>query len=139
MSVNRASKITSFVSWVIYVPIGSRRQFPRYWQPLLGKTRATCSLPHLENQCQCSVNNFQLRILGNVCSDWLQISIYNILAAISGKTTVTWSLPSPENERQCSVDRSSCYQFGNQGIGRFLAFITESFTALIGQNTIYPR
>jgi len=136
MSVNRASTITSFVCWVIYFPIGLRHPFPRYWKPLLGITRATCSLPHLENQCQRSVNNFQLRILGNVCSDWLQISIDNILAACSGETTVTWSVPSPENERQCSVDRSSRCQFGNQGIGRILAFITELLNALIGQNTI---
>jgi len=69
----------------------------------MGKTPATCSLPHSENVRQRSVNDFQLRILGNLCSDWLQTSIYEILAAFTGKTTATWSTPHPENERQRSV------------------------------------
>jgi len=60
MSVNGVSMIVSFASWVIYVPIGWRHPFTRYWQPLLGKTTATCSLPHPENDCQWSVNNFHL-------------------------------------------------------------------------------
>jgi len=85
MNVNGASTIVSFASWVIYVPIGWRHPFIRYWQPLLGKTTATCSLPHRENEGQWSVNYCQLCILGNLCSDWLETSIYQLLAAITGK------------------------------------------------------
>jgi len=48
-SVNGASRICNFTSRVLYVPIGCRLPFIRYWQPLLAKTTATCSLPHLEN------------------------------------------------------------------------------------------
>jgi len=71
MRVNGASMIFSFASWVIYVPIGCRHPFVRYWQPLLPKTTVTCSLPHPENQRQRSVNNAKPCILGNLCSDWL--------------------------------------------------------------------
>jgi len=71
MSDNGASTLFSFASWVIYVPIGCRHQFLWYCQPSLGKTKATCSLPHPKNERQWSVNNFQVRILRNLCSDWL--------------------------------------------------------------------
>jgi len=129
----------TFTSWVIYVPIGWRHPFTRYWQPLLGKTTATCSLPHPENERQWSINGYQLRILGNSCSDWLQTYIYEILAAFTGKTTATWSLPHPENERQQSVNRFCGCGFGNQVSARIFAFITELSTALICNNTIYQR
>jgi len=85
MSVNAASTMISFASWVIHVPIGCRHPFHRYWQPLLGKTTATCSLPHPENECERSVNNLKLRILGNLFSDSLQQYMYQILAAFTGK------------------------------------------------------
>jgi len=85
MSVNRASTIFSFASWVSYVPIGCSHPFMIYWQPLLAKTTATCSLRHPENERQRSVNDFQLCILGKLCSDRLQTSIYERLAAFSGK------------------------------------------------------
>jgi len=50
-----------------------------------GKNTATCSLPHPENQHQRSVLDFKHHILGNLSSDWLQTSIYEILAAFTGK------------------------------------------------------
>jgi len=58
ISVNGASMIFSFASWVLYVPIGCRHPFMRYWQPLTRKTTMTCSLPHPENERQQSVNSF---------------------------------------------------------------------------------
>jgi hypothetical protein len=58
MSVNRASTIFSIASWVSYVPIGCSHPFMRYWQPLVAKTTATCSLRHPENERQRSVNDF---------------------------------------------------------------------------------
>jgi len=85
MSVNRVLTIVSFASWVIYVLIGWRHPFTRSWQPLLGKTTATCSLLHHENEHQRSVNDSRLHILGNLCSDWLQTSIYEILAVFTSK------------------------------------------------------
>jgi len=85
MSVNGASMIFRCAFWIIYVLIGYRHPFLRYWLPLLAKTTATCSLPHPENERQQSVNNFYLDILGNLFSDWLQASIYQILAAFTGK------------------------------------------------------
>jgi len=85
MSVNGASTIFSLASWIIYVLIGCRYPFIRQWLPLLGKTTATCSLPHPENERQRSVNNSLLWILGNLVSDWLQTSIYQIFAAFTDK------------------------------------------------------
>jgi len=85
MSVNGASRIFSFASWVIYVPIGCRPPYIGYCLPLLGKTTATCSLPHYGNERQETINNLELRILHNIFSDWLQTSIYQIFAAFTGK------------------------------------------------------
>lgn len=53
-----------------------------YWLLFLGNERAIQSLPHSENECQLSVNNFYLCIMGHLCSDWVQTSIYEILAVI---------------------------------------------------------
>jgi hypothetical protein len=75
----------SFASWLIYVQIGCRHPFLRNWQPVLAKMTATNSLPHPENGRQWSINNCQLCIFADLCSDWLQTSIYQILAAITGK------------------------------------------------------
>ena len=91
MSVNGASTIFNLTSWVIHVPIGCGDSSIRYWQPLLAKATATCSLPHSGNERQPSVNSF------------------------------------------------SCCIFGNQGIARIVAFITELLTAVIGKNTICQR
>jgi len=84
MSVNRASMIFSFASWVIYVLIGCRHPFIRYWQFLLAQTTVTCSLPYSENERQWSFNDFKLCIFDDLCSNWLQTSTYQILAAFTG-------------------------------------------------------
>jgi hypothetical protein len=85
MSVNGVSPISSFPSWTIHILIGCSHPFLRYQQPVTGKTTATCYLPCPENEHQPSVNNLELPILSNLCSDWLQTSIYQILAAFTGK------------------------------------------------------
>jgi len=64
----------------MYSPIGCRHPFDRHWHPLLGKPTATCSLPHPKNERQWRVNNLELRILYNLCSDWLWTSIFEILS-----------------------------------------------------------
>jgi len=87
MRVSGASMIISFASRVVYVPIGCRHPFIKYWQPLLAKSTATCSLLHPENMRQQSISNFQLPILSNLSSDWLQTSVHQILAAFTGKNT----------------------------------------------------
>jgi len=77
--------IFSCAFWIIHVLIGYRHPFFRYWLLLLVKTTSTSAMPHSENKRQRSINNFQLRIIGNLCSDWLQASIYQILAAFTGE------------------------------------------------------
>jgi len=57
MSVKGASTIFSFTSWVIYVLIGCQDSIIRYWQPLLGKSSVTGSLPHPANQREQSIND----------------------------------------------------------------------------------
>jgi hypothetical protein len=56
-----------------------------YWPLLLSKETATQSPPHSEYERQRRVNDFALRILANLYSNWLQTSIYQILAAFTGK------------------------------------------------------
>ena len=105
ISLNGASTMFSFSPWVIYVPIGCRHPFVRYWQPWLRKTTVTCSLPHPENERQRMVNDFYHHILSNLCSDWLQRSIYQILAAFTGKNysamlpATSWKWASPEHQQ----------------------------------------
>jgi len=65
ISVNRESTISNFPSSVIYVQIGCRHPLIKYWQALLAKTTATCSLPLPENERQLSVNNYSCCIFGN--------------------------------------------------------------------------
>jgi len=38
----------------------------RYLPPLRAKKEVTRSLPHLENECQLSINNLMSRIMGNL-------------------------------------------------------------------------
>jgi hypothetical protein len=85
MSINRQSMIFSFTSWVIYILIGCRHPFIKYWQPLQTSTTASYSLSHPENECQLSVNDFWLCIVGNLCSIVLQTNIYALLAPFIGK------------------------------------------------------
>jgi len=105
MCVSWASIMFSFGSWVIYIRIGCRHPFVRYWQLSLGKTTATCSLLHPENERQQCVNDFHPRIMGNLCSDWLQRSIYQRMAAFTGENysgmlpAASWRWVSTERQR----------------------------------------
>jgi len=85
MSVNGASTIFSFASWLIYVPIGCIHPFIKYWQPLLAKTTAQCSLLHPENERQRSLNNFNCRLCGNQVIALIVAFITELLTAIIGK------------------------------------------------------
>jgi len=88
MSVNGASTIFSFASWLIYVPIGCIHPFIKYWQPLLAKTTAQCSLPHPENERQLSINSFSCCIFGNQVIALIFAFITELLTAIMGKYTI---------------------------------------------------
>jgi hypothetical protein len=56
-----------------------------YWQLLLAKEIATQSPPHSQHERQLSINDVLLSILSKLCSEWLQTSIHEILAALNGK------------------------------------------------------
>jgi len=88
MSVNGVSMIFSFTSWVIYVPIGCRHPFMRYWLPLVAKARGRGSLPHPENECQRSVNRFSCCIIGNQGIAQIFAFITELLTALLGNTTI---------------------------------------------------
>jgi len=88
MSVNRAAIIFSFTHWVIYVPIGCRHPFMRYWQPLDPKTTWTCSLPNPENERQQRVNSFRWWKFGNQGIVWIFARMTVLLTALAGTNTI---------------------------------------------------
>jgi hypothetical protein len=65
MNVNGVSTIFTIATWVIYIPIGCKHQFMKYWQPLLAKTTVTCPLLHAANECPWSINGFASCMFGN--------------------------------------------------------------------------
>jgi hypothetical protein len=87
-SLNGASTILSFALSVIYVPIDCRYPFTRYWQPLLSKTTAACSLPHPDSERQRSVNSFSCSIFGNHGIARIFMCISKLLAALIGNKTI---------------------------------------------------
>ena len=96
-------------------------------------------LPHSEKDPQRSVNHFQLCILGNLSSDWLQTSIDEIWQPLGAKIAATRSLAHPDNECQRSVHNFGSCIYGNQGIAQIFEHIKEPLTTLIGKNIIYQR
>ena len=80
--------IFKFAFWIIHVPIGCRHPFNRYWQPLLGKTTATCSLSHPENERQRSVNSFSCSIVGIQGIARIFVFIMELLTTLLGKNTI---------------------------------------------------
>jgi len=88
MIVSGASTIVCFASWLIYVPIGCRHPFIKYWQPLLAKTAVTCSLPHPENEHQWSVNSFSCCQFGIQCIALIFTFIAESLTALIGNITI---------------------------------------------------
>jgi hypothetical protein len=88
MSINGASAIFSFTSWLIYVPNGSSHPLIRYWKHLLAKTTATYSLPHPENERQWSVNSFSCCKFGNQGIAWIFAFISELLTALLGNKTI---------------------------------------------------
>jgi len=88
MSIDGAAMILSVASWVIYVPIGCRHPSINYWQPLLAKTTATCSLPHPETERQRSVNSVGCCIFGNQGIALIIAFILELLSTMIGKNSL---------------------------------------------------
>jgi len=85
MSVNQASMIFGFASWVIYVLICDNNSYTLYWQPCQAKWWVRCAFPHHDNQLQWRVNDFWSSKSCNykVISYWL--NIMDVLAAFKGE------------------------------------------------------
>jgi len=110
MSVNAASTIFSFASWVTYVLIGCRHSFMTYWQPLLAKTTATCSLRHPENERQQSVNCFRTCIFRNQGIARIFVCKTVLLTASLGKNTIyrRWNIDTNLiNIANCSTSQNT--------------------------------
>jgi len=88
MRITGVSTIFSFAPWVIYVPIGCRHPFNIYWQPVVAKTPATCSLLHPENERQRSVNSFSWCTLGDQGIVLIFVFINELLTALICKNTI---------------------------------------------------
>jgi len=96
--------IFSFASWVIYLPIGCRHPFIRYWLPLLGKSTATRSLWHPENEHQQSINSFSCCIFGNQGIALSSAFRTELLTAVIDKNTMyQW-----QNTNSKLIDIASC-------------------------------
>jgi len=80
--------IFSFASGVSYVPIGCRYPFMIYWQPVLAKTTATCSLRNTENERQPSVNSFRTCIFRDQGIAQIFACIPVLFTASLGKNTI---------------------------------------------------
>jgi hypothetical protein len=110
MSVNRASTIFSFPSWVSYSSIGCRHQFMRYWQHLLAKTTVKCSLWHPEIERQRSVNCFRTCIFCSQGITWIFACITVLLTTLLGKNTIyrRWNTDTKLIDiANCSTSKSS--------------------------------
>jgi lipoprotein signal peptidase len=58
VTVNQASSIFAFASWVVYLFNCGIALFAMYWWPFQPKQCRSYFLPHHENERQLSVNNF---------------------------------------------------------------------------------
>jgi hypothetical protein len=110
MTVNGASTIFSFASCVSYVPIGVRHPFMRYWQRILAKTTATCSLRHRENERHRSVSNFRTCIFRNqgIVRNFACITVLS--TTLLGNTTIyQWWITNTKliNIASCSIRKST--------------------------------
>jgi len=68
--------------------------FIMYWPPWWSKRIETHALPHPQNDCQRSVDDFWSCVLGNETANRLQTAINQFLAAFIGKTDCD-TLPAP--------------------------------------------
>jgi len=76
----------------------------RYWEPVWAKTTATRFLPHPENECQWSVNNFWSCILGNQGIAWILEHITEVLTPMLGKNTI-YQTKNPDSK---IIDLANC-------------------------------
>jgi len=104
MSVNGALTSFGFQSWVVYFLIGCRHPFSKYWQPLLPKATATCSLPRPENELQRSVNSYSCCIFGNQDIALISAFIMELLTAVIHKNSMYQS----DNIDSKLIDIASC-------------------------------
>ena len=95
-NLTRKMSINDFghASWVITPPTRCSQSWRNYRLPLSTKQIAIPSLPHLENECQQSVNNIWSCFLGNHTADRLQSVIKEFSAAFISKTDCN-TLPAP--------------------------------------------
>ena len=133
MSVNAASMIFHFPSWIIYVPIGCRHPFIWYWQPSLRKNTGACSLKHCKNEHQRSVNDLWFCKSENCRVIWSLLCITNVLAAFIGKrdcntaTAQFWEWASTERQQFVVC------KYGNYTVIRWLICIHDVLATFIGK------
>jgi hypothetical protein len=81
MCINGVSTIVSFTCWVIYILIGSRHPFIRYWQPSLIQLTTRCSLRHPDNEHQPNIHSFTSCIVRNQGIAWIIVCITLLFSA----------------------------------------------------------
>jgi len=110
----------------------------KYWPPSVLKTNETYSLPHPENECQWSVNDFWSCILVNLNIAWWPKFICEVMAAFSAK--IVHNIIATPSWKPChrSLNRFWSCILGNLVIALILRLITEPLTALWLKNTHQP-
>jgi len=132
MSVNGASMIFSFASYVSYIPIGCRHPFMGCWQPLQAKTTARCYLRHPENDRQPSVNSFRTCILCNHGITRIFPCVTVLLNALLGKNSIyaRWNTDTKLIDiAHCSTSKSTLLVAENAILIRYYKY-TANTTAL---------
>jgi len=107
MSVNGVATIFSYSSWVVYVPIGCRDPFMRYWQLSGANRTATRSLPHSENVRQRSINSFRSCTFGNQSIVPIFAHITELLTILIGNIT-TYERNNTDSKL---IDIANCKRF----------------------------
>ena len=107
----------------------------KYWLPSVLKTKETHSLPHPENGCQWSVNDFWCCVLVDLnVAGWPKF-ICEVMATVSAKIVHDIVVTPWWKERHRSLNNFWSCILGNLVIAQILVLITELLTPLQLKNT----
>jgi len=135
--INKVSKIIGFAFCIFEVAIGCSHPLMMYWTPLDAKTKATCSLPHPENERQQSINNFWSCIVCNLSVACAINSYMKEWRIFQAKPWWSSMLPHHENVHQWNAHNFWSCILANQGSVQILEHRTELLTACFGENAKY--
>jgi len=99
----------------------------------LGKSERDTFTAAVSNECQGSINDSWLCIVGNLGGDLLQTCIMDVLASFRGKNKSGLCPPNPENERQRSINNFWSCILCNHSVTLWQQFIYKVVAAFSGK------